>query len=181
MLLRGHHYKENKSAAKNVLARFQNIWLEFSEQQRKQEEEADSMYKFKSKSHCADTDEATLNEKSFKELFPSFNRDFNDLIPKGTLDDDDDMENKNTEYEKKELSEDDAISREGLSHNMSSVDVVQIYKNLSTIVRVGQQSLPEMEQSIEQLFLNGYKEFLSLASLDAVRKGGKGLDLIVSE
>ena len=168
ILLRGDLTITAKDNFKAILNNYNTIWLEFSEEKRKKEAEEDSMYKFKSRLHCMDSDDTERSEKQYKELFPSFGREFNDLIPKDALNDDDDDDDDDDE----EGVEQDMTSmppHDDKSHDMSYVDMNEIYNAMQTVID-NQSGLTDAK--LVTVFLQGYREVISLSTLNSLRSGG---------
>lgn len=158
--LRGFRCRRVTSSLSQVLENFQTLWLEFSEEKRMKQEEEDSMYKFKSKSHCVDSDEAEKNEKSFKLMFPSFDEDYKDLVAKNSLDDSDNG--------KPDSNDDPSSSINFSARDMDFVDVCRIFNSLKAIT---DENCQLSDTTLMQIFIGGYKEFCLLSSLKIIKNG----------
>ncbi len=144
---------------RQILDEFCKIWMQYSQQKQIKEAEEDSMYKFKSKSHCMDSDEAEINEKQYKEMFPSFDGDFHDVIPKENLEDYSD--------ESTVVSSDVEMDAEQ-SDQMSHVDLCAIYNAVEELYNDG---IEIFNERIINSFIASHREALLLSTLGAVRCG----------
>lgn len=111
-----------------------------------------------------DSDDTEMSERQYKELFPSFGKEFNDLIPKDTLNDDDDDDGQEEEQNMTSIS-----SCDDKSHDMSFVDMNEIY-NAMQAVTDNKSGLTDAK--LIKVFLQGYKEVMSLSALNSFRTGG---------
>ena len=159
-------------ALSQVLGSFHRVWLEFYEEKKKKDEEEGATYRYKTKSHCSDSNENELNDKSFQSLFPSFERDYLDLVPKDTLDcdndgvsDDDDDDDENSRSRRDDSA---TSSLESLTRDMACVDTSRIFEVLKSIAN-GDCQLDD--GTLTRIFLDGYKEFCLLSSLSIVKNG----------
>ena len=109
-----------------------------------------------------DSDDTERSEKQYKELFPSFGREFSDLIPKDTLNDDDGDQEENQDITS-------MPSHDDKSHDMSFVDINEIYNAMQAVIN-HQSGLTDAK--LITVFLQGYKEMMSLSSLNSLRTGG---------
>ncbi|XP_061171188.1 midasin-like [Saccostrea echinata] len=57
------------------------------EEIRRQKEAGEGLYKYKTKLHGDDRDNEVIEEEEFRQNFPSFQQDFQDLIPPSSLED----------------------------------------------------------------------------------------------
>ena len=160
--LRRFRCETSKVSLKQILASFHGLWLEYFEEKRRKEEEEDSLYKFKTKSHCVDSCEPEKNEKSFRNFFPSFDEDYRDVVPRDTLND--------SITDAIEQSHDSSTSSvdETSTLEMAYIDACRIFNSLKVIMNDESQL---NDSTVMDVFLNGYKEFCSLSSLDVIKKG----------
>jgi hypothetical protein len=65
---------------KIVINCYKTLWLQREEERNLQEEEGESLYKFKTKTYCSDEEsEEQKNEKEIDELFTKFDQEYKDL------------------------------------------------------------------------------------------------------
>ena len=159
VISRGSRCETAKLTLKQILQGFHTLWLEFFEAKRRREEEEDSLYKFKGKSHCVDSDEFEKNERSFTSFFPSFDKDYLDVIPKDALND----SGTDTIEQSCSTSVDD-----NTGHEMGHIDTCHIFNSLKIIMNDGSQL---KDKTLVDTFLCGYREFCSLSSLAVIKNG----------
>eukprot|EP00794_Sanderia_malayensis_P000583 gene583-1243_t len=155
-------YFDLEAFAREILNEFCKIWMQFSRQRQVKEAEEDSMYRFKSKLHCMETDDADINEQQYKEYFPSFNAEFDDLIPKDSLED---YNNLSPPIDDAELSSD--VTEEGLqSSEMEYVNTCAIYDAFDDFYNAATKELSD--ERIAQCFMACQREAVQLSSLDVI-------------
>ena len=109
-----------------------------------------------------------MNEKSFRNFFPSFDEDYSDVVPRDTLNDGD-VDAIELSHDRATLSVDETSTQE-----MAYIDVCRIFNSLKVIMSDESQL---NDTTVLDVFLSGYKEFCSLTSLDVIKKGEFPYDL----
>ena len=150
----------SKNAVTEILNEFSQVWLEFAEVKRMKEEDEETMYKFRYKSHCMDMNEEETNEQRFKELFPSFHSEFHDLIPKQSLEDDDDPSPSETTA--------DEGTPSAQSDDMQFVDVPSIFVAVKGLFDA---QVELSDDKIIQVVMKSQRETMLLSSLPVARCG----------
>ncbi|XP_029647301.1 midasin-like [Octopus sinensis] len=70
----------------SILRLFVSSWHKQQEEQKRLEQERDSLYRFKTIHHDSSPNDERLNEIDFKKRFPNYQNDFIDFIPSNLLD-----------------------------------------------------------------------------------------------
>ena len=157
--LRGLLCDTSKVILRQVLCSFHVLWLEYFEEKTRKEEEESSLYKFRVKSHCVDSDESAKNERSFVSFFPSFDKDYHDVMPRDSLNDDED----NTE-----VTDSTSSFNESSTKEMAHIDVCFVFNSLKAILSDRSQL---KDAALEGIFLSSYREFCALSSMAIIKNG----------
>lgn len=86
LLVRNHSIQQGfvdvkiRRALNSILKVFLEKWIIFKEKEKEREEEEGSLFKFKNKSHGASLSEDEENKQAVSKAFPSFDRDFKDIM-----------------------------------------------------------------------------------------------------
>uniref|UniRef100_A0A8W8MR76 Midasin n=1 Tax=Magallana gigas TaxID=29159 RepID=A0A8W8MR76_MAGGI len=85
-LMRKELNHETLKSLNQILGRFVLSWRQ-QEELRSQKEAEDSLYKYRTKVHGDERDNDAIEEDEFRETFPSFQQDFQDLVAPTSLED----------------------------------------------------------------------------------------------
>ena len=157
--LRGLLCDTSKVILRQVLWSFHALWLEYFEEKARKEEEEGSFYKFRVKSHCVDSDESEKNERSFVSFFPSFDKDYHDVIPRDSLNDDEDST---------EIADSASSVNESSTKEMEYIDVCFVFNSLKAILSDRSEL---KDAALEGVFLSAYREFCAVSSMAIVKNG----------
>ena len=76
----GYTNSDDMKHLKILINCYKTLWLQREEERNLQEEEGESLYKFKTKTYCSDEEsEEQKNEKEIDELFTKFDQEYKDI------------------------------------------------------------------------------------------------------
>ena len=72
---------------RSLMGAFYQLWCNKKQTELEEEARKASLYKYKSQVHCEDKSDEDVSQELQKELFPSYDNDYDDLLPKDLLND----------------------------------------------------------------------------------------------